>query len=54
MVNDDRRWIERLVESTERAAKQLRSRDTENSRRLVEEVEALRKRLAAGLSEDSR
>jgi hypothetical protein len=49
----DERWIERLLEAADRAAEQLRARDTDASRRLVEEVEALRRRLAK-LRDESR
>ena len=49
MHDDDRRWIERLIAATERAAQQLRGRDTDESRRMVEELEELRQRLAAKL-----
>ena len=54
LIDDDRRWIERLIESTERTAEQLRSRETEDSRRLVKELDALRERLLAKLREESR
>jgi predicted trehalose synthase len=50
--DDDQRWIERLIAATERAAQQLRGRDTDESRRMVEELEALRQRLAAKLGRE--
>ena len=53
VVDRERQWLERLIDSTERAATQLKSRDTENSRRLVEELEALHTRLLTKLREES-
>jgi hypothetical protein len=51
VVDDDPGWIERLLESTERTLTQVRNSDTDRSRRLAEELEALRDRLAAKLQE---